>query len=182
MPRSKIAMTPCDKRPSIRSASGATRVPCRVSSRSCRRVRLKIERAAAEALGRIGDRSAMPALLEASGRLESNPARHDRILEHSLTYALIEIDDPAATRVGLKNDRPWTRRAALIALDQMDGGGLEPTKIAALLLTSDPVLKEAASWIIGHHPEWGGILPVRSAIGCMRKALRRPTGPSWSGT
>ena len=92
------------------------------------------QRAAAEALGRIGDRSAVPALLEASGRLESNPARHDRILEHSLTYALIEIDDPAATRAGLQSDRPWTRRAALIALDQMDGGGLEPTKIAALLL------------------------------------------------
>jgi putative membrane-bound dehydrogenase-like protein len=116
------------------------------------------QRAAAEALGRIGDRSAVPALLEASGRLDSNPAKHDRILEHSLTFALIEIGDPAATRVGLKSGQPWTRRAALIALDQMDGGGLEPIKIAALLSASDPVLKEAASWIIGHHSEWGGAL------------------------
>jgi putative membrane-bound dehydrogenase-like protein len=116
------------------------------------------QRAAAEALGRIGDRAAVPALLEASGRLDSDPVRHDRILEHSLTYALIDIDDPSATRVGLQSDRSWMRRAALIALDQMDGGGLEPTKIAALLTGSDPVLKEASSWILGHHSEWGGAL------------------------
>jgi putative membrane-bound dehydrogenase-like protein len=116
------------------------------------------ERGAAEALGRIGDKAAIPALLEASGRLETDPARHDRILEHSLTYALIEIDDPAATRVGLQSDRSWTRRSALIALDQMEHGGLEPTKIAALLVGRDPVLKEAASWILGHHAEWGNAL------------------------
>src|SRR5581483_12380589 len=39
-------------------------------------------RAAAEALGRIGDRSAVPALLAAL----KQPA--DRVLQHSLTYAL----------------------------------------------------------------------------------------------
>jgi putative membrane-bound dehydrogenase-like protein len=116
------------------------------------------QRAAAEALGRIRDRSAVPALLEAAGRLNSNPEEHDRILEHSLTYALIEIDDPSATQFGLNSDRPWTRRAALIALDQMDGGSLEPTPVASLLAGSDPVLKQAASWILGHHVEWGSAL------------------------
>jgi putative membrane-bound dehydrogenase-like protein len=134
------------------------------------------ERAAAEALGRIGNVAAVPALLEASGRLETDPARHDRILEHSLTYALIEIDDPAATRVGLQSDRPWTRRSALIAIDQMDGGGLEPTKIAALLVGRNPILKEAASWIIGHHAEWGTALSAslreRLAAPQMSKAER----------
>jgi putative membrane-bound dehydrogenase-like protein len=116
------------------------------------------QRAAAEALGRVGERAAVPALLEAAGRLDSNGGEHDRILEHSLTYALIETDDPGATQVGLRSDRRWTRRAALIALDQMEGGALEPTKVAALLAGSDPVLKEAASWILGHHAEWGGAL------------------------
>ena len=113
------------------------------------------QRAAAEALGRIGDRSAVPALLEASGRLESKPAEHDRILEHSLASCVIEIDDPAATKMGLDSDRPWKRRAALIALDQMEGGTLEPTKVAVLLSGADRVLREAASWILGHHAEWG---------------------------
>ncbi len=129
------------------------------------------QRAAAEALGRIGDSRAVTALLDASGRLDSNPAEHDRILEHSLTYALIEIDDPAKTRAGLQSDRPWTRRAALIALDQMDGGGLEPTKVAALLTGPDPVLKEAASWILGHHAEWGTAL-----AGSLRQRLYAPPG------
>ena len=116
------------------------------------------QRAAAEALGRIGDRSAVPALLEAAGRLDANPGEHDRILEHSLTYALIEIDDPSATQIGLNSDRPWTRRAALIALDQMEDGKLEPTQVASLLAGADPVLKQAASWILGHHAEWGSAL------------------------
>ena len=47
-------------------------------------------RAAAEALGRIGDRAAVPELLKALGELSAP----DRTLEHSLTYALIEIGDP----------------------------------------------------------------------------------------
>jgi putative membrane-bound dehydrogenase-like protein len=129
------------------------------------------QRAAAEALGRIGDSWAVTALLDASGRLDSNPAEHDRILEHSLAYALIEIDDPAATQAGLKSDRAWTRRAALIALDQMDGGGLEPTQVAALLTGPDPVLKEAASWILGHHAEWGTAL-----AGSLRQRLNAQPG------
>src|SRR5262249_36752249 len=55
------------------------------------------QRAAAEAVGRIGDKSAVPALLEQVGK----PA--DRALEHSLTYALIEIADAEGTAAGLKS-------------------------------------------------------------------------------
>jgi putative membrane-bound dehydrogenase-like protein len=109
-------------------------------------------RAAAEALGRLGDRSAVPALLDALGR----PA--DRVLEHSLTYALIEIADREGTAAGLKAKSARTRRAALIALDQMDGGGLGPAVVEAQLTSPDPPLKEAAWWIAGRHPEWGGAL------------------------
>jgi putative membrane-bound dehydrogenase-like protein len=109
-------------------------------------------RAAAEALGRIGDKSAVPALLEALG----TPA--DRALEHSLTYALIEIGDRDGTAAGLKSPNVLIRRAALIALDQMPGGKLEPEVIAKDLAASDPRLKEAAWWIAGRHPEWGGAL------------------------
>ena len=62
---------------------------------------LQNRRAAAEALGRIGDKSAVPALLKAVGEL-----RPDRVLEHSLTYALIEIADPKGTAAGLASDQP----------------------------------------------------------------------------
>jgi putative membrane-bound dehydrogenase-like protein len=109
-------------------------------------------RAAAEALGRIGAQEAVPALLEAA----SQPV--DRILEHSITYALIEIADPRSTAAGLQSKSTSTIRTALVALDQMEGGGLDPKFVAGLLASSDPVLKETASWIVGRHREWAGAL------------------------
>jgi putative membrane-bound dehydrogenase-like protein len=108
-----------------------------------------LKRAAAEALGRIGDKTAIPELFA----LVDSPS--DRVLEHSLTYALIEIGDPEATAAGLKAASPRIRRAALIALDQMDGGGLKPESITPLLTSSDALLKQTAWWIAGHHPDWG---------------------------
>jgi putative heme-binding domain-containing protein len=106
-------------------------------------------RAAAEALGRIGDKAAVPALLA----LLATPA--DRVLEHSLTYALIEIGDRQSVAAGLKSDNPRVRRAALTALDQMPGGMIEPESFIRELTADDPALKETAWWIAGRHPEWG---------------------------
>jgi len=79
-------------------------------------------------------------------------------LQHSITYALIEIGDAKGTAAGLDSANPATRRAALVALDQMDGGGLEPKRVAGLLASTDPMLKQTASWIVGHHPEWAEAL------------------------
>ncbi len=79
-----------------------------------------IQRVAAESLGRIGDARAIPDLIALAG------SSLDRVLEHSVTYALIEIDNPAATSAsGLQATSPRSRRAALIALDQMDNGELQ---------------------------------------------------------
>ena len=71
-------------------------------------------RVAAEAIGRVGDKSAVPALLKQLG------GTIDRILEIRLTYALIEIGDSKSVAKGLEETNPSIRRAALIALDQMD--------------------------------------------------------------
>ena len=122
-----------------------------------------IQRVAAEALGRIGDRGAVPGLLARAG------ARNDRILEHSLIYALIEIADPDSTTAGLRASSPHTRRAALVALDQMRGGGLKPGAVTPLLAAREPILKETASWIAGHHPGWGEALAQY-----FRRRLARP--------
>jgi putative membrane-bound dehydrogenase-like protein len=122
---------------------------------------LQNHRVAAEALGRIGDRSAVPALLEAAGEPAlSTPggSNSPRVLQHSLTFALIEIANPEATAAGLQSANPNTRRAALTALDQMPHGGLKPEAVTAELTSPDPALKEAAWWVAGHHPEWGGAL------------------------
>jgi putative membrane-bound dehydrogenase-like protein len=117
-------------------------------------------RAAAEALGRIGDPSAVPVLLDVLVGIS------DRVLVHSLTFALIEIADPRATAAGLQAADAAVRRAALIALDQMDGGGLGPEAVAPLLSATDPTTKEVALWIVGGHPEWGEAL-----AGALRERL-----------
>ena len=111
-----------------------------------------IRRVAAEALGRIGDRNAVPGLLERTGE------KNGRILEHSLIHALIEIADPEGTAAGLQAPSSHTQRAALIALDQMPGGGLTPGHVTPLLAARDPILEQTASWIASNHPEWGEAL------------------------
>jgi putative heme-binding domain-containing protein len=111
-----------------------------------------VRRAAAEALGRIGDPRAVPDLLAAAA------APLDRVLEHSIVYALIEIGDPASTRAGLQAANSRATRAALIALDQMDNGALSPDRVVPLLESPDPILKDTAWWIAAHHVEWGGAL------------------------
>jgi putative membrane-bound dehydrogenase-like protein len=109
-------------------------------------------RVAAEALGRIGDRRAVPVLLEALA------AQTDRVLEHSLTYALIEIGDREGTEAGLQSGNANTRRAALVALDQMDNSRLTPERVAAELTSADPRTRGTASWLITRHPKWGTAL------------------------
>jgi putative membrane-bound dehydrogenase-like protein len=111
-----------------------------------------IQRIAAEALGRIGDAKAVPDLIA----LAASPL--DRVLEHSVTYALIEINDPQATGAGVQASASRSRRAALIALDQMERRTLQPDTIVPLLDSSDTLLKDTAWWIAGHHPEWGDAL------------------------
>lgn len=118
-----------------------------------RRGNAALRRAAAEALGRIGDKSFVPDLLEAAAS-----AQNDRALEHSLTYALIELADPTGTAPGLQASSSSTKRAALIALDQMEGGGLRPETVAPWLNSKDPVLRQAASWVVSRHGDWGGAL------------------------
>jgi len=111
-----------------------------------------IARAAAEGIGRSRERAAVPALLAAAAVV------NDLTLETSLVQALMDIADPTATRAGLKHPRPRAQRAALIALDQMDGGNLQPAEVTPFLTSSDAELRHVAAWVAGHHPDWGGAL------------------------
>jgi putative membrane-bound dehydrogenase-like protein len=111
------------------------------------------QRGAAEALGRIGDPKAVPALLDALGATDV-----DHVLEHSLIYALIEIGNAEATSRGLTHPHPAVRRGALIALDQMSDGKLAAEAVTMELAAESPALQEAAWWIAGRHPEWGDAL------------------------
>ncbi len=119
-----------------------------------------LQRAAAEALGRIGDRTSVPALLGLTD------AARDPVLTHSLVYALIETGDVAGTQTALSASSPTTRRAALIALDQMNGGNLQPAAIAPLLESPEPLLSDTAWWIAARHPQWGSavVAPLKTAL------------------
>ena len=111
-----------------------------------------VARAAAEGIGRLRERSGIPALLAAAD------ATGDTFLETTLVRALIDIAAPAETRVGLKAASPRSQCAALIALDQMDGGDLKAEDVTPFLTASDVPLKQAASWIMGRHAEWSASL------------------------
>lgn len=137
---------------------------------------LAVARAAAEAIGRIGDKRAVPTLLQtiedltdytpdASGAPADPPTR---ISEHALIYALIEIGDPQGTAAGLDSPSPHVRRAALVALDQMDGGELAPERVIPLLDDENPILRRTGQWIVAHRPQWGEAL-----VGHFQRRLER---------
>lgn len=109
-----------------------------------------VRREAAVALGRMKAKEAVPELLDAL-RLASS----DRSLEHALIFALIEIDDHEGTLAGLAVDNSQVRRAALIALDQMNSGALTRDIVVPLLDTEDATLQQAAIDIISKHEGWG---------------------------
>jgi putative membrane-bound dehydrogenase-like protein len=117
-------------------------------------------RQAATALGQIADARAVPALIAAA----ANP--DDRFVEHSIVHSLITLRDGAALTEALRHGSPAVRKAALIAMDQMDGSPLRRDQIAAALNDADPQLRKAGLWVISRHPEWSG-----EVLGLLRKRL-----------
>ena len=113
----------------------------------------QLQRAAAEALGRIGDARAVMRLIERAGKTVD-----DRVLEHSITYALIEIGKAGGLAQFLNSTNSRIQRAALVALDQMNESDLKPEQILPLLKSPSPDLRKTTVWVASRHPEWGGAL------------------------
>ena len=107
-------------------------------------------RQAATALGQIGDTRAVPALISAAARAD------DRFLDHSITYALIELKTPGPVIGALQNPQPRIRKSAIVALDQMDGSPLTAAQLTPMLSHKDKDLRTAALWVASHHPDWSG--------------------------
>ncbi|MEX0937505.1 MAG: PVC-type heme-binding CxxCH protein [Pirellulales bacterium] len=107
-----------------------------------------LRRAAAAAMGRIGDARAAEPLISALRSAD------DRFLEHAILYALIEIGDRGALLPALSDANPNVRRAALIALDQMPDGELTRDLVVPLLDTDDVPLQTAALGVITRHKGW----------------------------
>lgn len=79
----------------------------------------------------------------------------DAVERHSVIAALIAADAPAWTRPYLDAAYPpAVRRAALIALDQMDHGDLGREEVLPLLAANHPPLIEAALDVISRRQGW----------------------------
>lgn len=109
-----------------------------------------VRRQAAAALGQIGDKQAVPALLRAAADPD------DRFVEHSIIYSLITLGELAPVQKALSAPEPKVRKAALIALDQMDHSPLRREQALSLLQMDDKDLRGAALFVMSHHPEWAG--------------------------
>ena len=94
-------------------------------------------RAAAEAFGRVGSDSHS---LDLTLALEDR--RNDRCLDHSLTYASMELGNPSYV-----NGAPSrSLRASLMACDQTHGK-LTPEVVLPCLDDADAAVRDAASWV-----------------------------------
>lgn len=121
------------------------------------------QRTAATALGRICESGRNVSISESDLQTVVEALFHamktgspDRTLEHALIFAMIRIDRRDLMLAGLKDSSPAVRRAALVALDQMDSGNLTRELVTPLLDTDDPALQNEALTIIGEHDGWAG--------------------------
>ena len=165
--RSTIPTPRFVRRRRTRRACGATPARARRWSGRCTSGNPALSRSAAEALGRLSDPAAI-------GELVKTAAGADRVLTHSVTYALIEIANPSATlAAGRQAGSAASRRAALIAVDQMAGSSLTAEDILPLLEAADAPTRETGWWIATRHPSWGSALAP-----LFRRRLAAPGAPA----
>ena len=134
-----------------------------------------LARVAAEALGRIYATNAVAALLTAADRSRANAAtmsEAQRVLWHSLTYAVIEL--AAAEAVGAQLTARGPTAATLIALAHSGAAGLKSETVIPLLHSRDPVVKQTALWIASQRPEWGKRLAATFYGDLSQEALPKP--------
>ncbi len=120
-------------------------------------------RQAATALGQIGETTAIPALLKACDGVT------DRFIEHAIIYALISMNQPDLVKSGLTDPSDDVKKAALIALDQMQSRSLKPEQVTSFLASNDSTLESTARWVVSHHPEWAA-----NMITYLQKQLNKP--------
>ena len=107
-------------------------------------------RALAEALGRLGTSDSVPALVGKLGLAEG-----DRMLEHSLVYALIELNVPQSLLASLDSSDTRVARAAMLAIDQsgsVDAAFLK--RVWSAFVSDDKSLVQSAADILARHKDW----------------------------
>ncbi|PAW83556.1 MAG: dehydrogenase, partial [Pedosphaera sp. Tous-C6FEB] len=116
-------------------------------------------RVAAEALGRINATNSALALLAAADKSRAGSSAMtevQRILWHSLTYAVIEMAAGETISAQVTSRAPSA--ATLIALAHSGGGALRSETVIPLLHSRDSVVRQTAQWIASQRPDWGKAL------------------------
>lgn len=113
---------------------------------------LAVRRQAAIALEQLGEVSAVPALLDAAS------GTNDRYAEHSIIHALIKLKSAAPLQIALTHQSPGTRRAAIVALDQMDGFKIQKETVIPFLESDNEGLVSTGVWVTSHHKDWGDVV------------------------
>lgn len=114
------------------------------------KVQTSVHRAVAEALGRLGKPEAVGPILTAASKLGA-----DRVLQHSLTFALIEINSVDAIFEALKSaQNPISQMVGIIALDQLGVMLLPVAELVTYMDAPDETVRSLASWVVSRHPEW----------------------------
>ena len=143
----------------------------------------QVRRAAAEALGRIGTSDSIDSLMSAMLKVSD-----DRGLEHSLLYAMIEINAPEQIEKYLSSQEPALVRAALVVLDQSKAADrIKPAQVFAVMRSNSTSLVSTARDILSRQSHWAeqSIGELKELFG---KAARSPLDrealvaivPSWA--
>ena len=111
-----------------------------------------VRRQAATALGQIGDIRAVSALLHAAA---DSP---DRFVEHAIIYSLITLHTPDPLIAAMAHPSWKVRKAAVIALDQMQGSPLRKEMLVPFLASADAQVRNTGIWVASHHADWSDIV------------------------
>ena len=125
----------------------------------------QVRRQAATALGQIGDARAVSALLKAAASVE------DRFTGHAVIHSLIVLGVSEPLVKALDGTPDKTRKAALIALDQMDQSVLRKEHLPPFLESRSEELRATGIWVATHRPDWTDVV-----VSFLDKALENSQG------
>jgi putative membrane-bound dehydrogenase-like protein len=126
----------------------------------------QVRRVAAEAIGRLDNPAAVDSLLEALAT-----TKEDRMLEHSLLYALIELNQPQMLVDRLKDSSPPIQRACLDVLAQIAPDSLNPQYVFDQATSADSLLRTSARNLLTKNPGWSSELTAQLDK-CWQEALQ----------
>lgn len=113
---------------------------------------LAVRRQSAIALEQIGDTAAVSSLLTAASLI------NDRYTEHAIIHALIVLKQPEPLIEALNNNSESMRKAALVALDQMDDFKIKKEDVVPFLESSNVQLRKTGVRVTTHHKDWGDVV------------------------